>query len=107
MIIRTSFSLVTPESAEHGDFADTGWEDEEGFDCREDPEIDPVEAAVFFLEDQGAIEYSSGPGFSPDGWYSSEPIEDLLTGEEKTFSFHLSGFSVEDQEAIYDAIIGG
>jgi len=106
MIIRTSYDVCTPEFSEFGMFADTGWEDEEGFDCMQDPEMDPVETAIFFLEDQGAVEYSSGPGFLPGGWYSSEPVENYITGETKTYNFHLSGFSDEDLKVIYENIMG-
>lgn len=106
MIIRTSYNVCTPEMSELGMFADSGWEDDEGFDCTQDPEVNPVEAAILFLEDGGASLYNSGPGFVAGGWYSSEPIEDLLTGESRDLNFHLSGFSEEQQETIWYAIVG-
>ena len=31
-LIRITYAIVTPESAEHGDFHETGWENEEGGD---------------------------------------------------------------------------
>lgn len=106
MIIRTSYEFCTPEMDEFGLFAETGWHDEEGFDCMQDPDVDPVEAAILFLEDVGASLYSGGPGFFVDGYYSAEPIEDYISGESTTYNFHLSGFSESQQKTIWSAIIG-
>ncbi len=74
--IRISFDVVTPESAEHGDFAETGWEDEEGIEIAPD-ELDIEEhetelAAVCALavKQIGRGLEPSSSDFGPRIWYT-------------------------------------
>lgn len=56
--ILTTYSTVTPESAEHGDVADSGWIDEDGVPMGDDDES-AVDDAVKFLKDKGVEPSSS------------------------------------------------
>lgn len=103
--IKTTYQVVTQESAKHGDYADAGFEDEEGFSC--EPEIEEetaVDLAVEFLTDNGVFEPSDTQG-NVGTWYSSEPqIEDISTDEEKQYSFHLYGFSEAEEKEIFNQL---
>jgi len=110
-LITTTFSLYTPESIEAGDAEDNGWIDEEGHDCTPD-EYDaeegktPVELAVEFITDKGPVEASSYPTVSPGHtWYTqtegSRDRDYFEKGEETILSFHLKGFTPEQETAIY------
>jgi DNA-binding transcriptional regulator GbsR (MarR family) len=106
-LIKTTFQTVTPESAEAGDYAEQGWEDEEGesmmpdeYDIEEG--VTAVEKAVQFMKNKGASEPSSSR-FHTDVWYSTVyPDRNYKTGEEKYFSFHLKGFTPEEEEEIFN-----
>ena len=108
--IRITYDCVTQESAEFGDFSDTGWVDEEGI---------PIEPEEYELEEYGdelsavvalavkeigkCVEPSSSE-FSPScpPWYTeTDPDIDYRTGEETRKSFHLVGFKPEELESIY------
>lgn len=100
MRIKTSYSITTPESAEEGDFSETGWEDEEG------EEFKTLDEAIEFLQDNYAY-YPSSSFFHPGIWYSTDPEENYETGGYKTLNFHLSGFDENEQETIYNTITEG
>jgi hypothetical protein len=106
--IRTTYDIVTEESAAHGDVAERGWIDEEGEvmepDADEEAEgITAVSLAVKFLRDAGGI-YPSSSGFHPGVWYSNEAEQDYRTGEWETRSYHLVNFTTEEQKEIYEAL---
>ena len=107
--IATTYQTVTPESAEQGDYADQGWEDEEGESMLPDEyEIEDgvtaVDKAVRFLLDKGGNEPSSSH-FNTGVWYSTpDPDRNYRTGEEKYYSFHLKGFSPEEEAEIFNRI---
>lgn len=108
--IKISYQVVDEEGAEHGDFKETGWEDEEGVSMEPD-EFDKeegktaVDNAVEFLLDKGATESSSshhtGGGTV---WYTSESEPNYETGEHTSYSYHLYGFSDEEEKEIFDRI---
>ena len=114
--IVTTYETVTPESAEHGDFEDCGFEDESGVVIRENDgdttdqdgaerRLTVVELAVNFLRDKGVTEPSCSPTWSRGTWYSTEPqIEDYSTAEEKSYSYHPKGFTADQERAIYSAL---
>jgi hypothetical protein len=111
--IVTTYQIVTPESAEQGDFADQGWENEEGESMlpdQYDEGITAVDKAVKFLQDNGGSEPSSSQ-FNYGVWYStpdSDHNNDYFTkGIEKYYSFHLKGFTPEEEKAIFDKMKGG
>lgn len=101
--IAVSFATTTPESAEAGDYAETGWEDEEGHDCEPaDEDETAADLAVKFLKGEGGTEASSSH-FHKDVWYTQpDGSTDYRTGEEKILSFHLKGFTVEEQKEVFE-----
>ncbi|MFA5207261.1 MAG: hypothetical protein WC428_01025 [Candidatus Paceibacterota bacterium] len=110
--IATTYQLVTPESAEAGDFSDQGWVNQEGesmlpnkYEIEEG--ITVVDKAVKFLKDNGGTEPSSSQ-FHVGVWYSTpDPDRDykyIQTGEEKYYSYHLKGFTLEEEAEIYKKI---
>ena len=107
-LIRTTYAVVTPESASDGDYAETGWIDETGesmeldeYDAEE--ELTITQKAIDFLRNKGA--YPSSSHFSPGTWYSTEPqIEDYSTNESWEYSYHLCGFTESEEETIFNAI---
>lgn len=111
--IVTSYEIVTPESAEEGDFAETGWEDEEGYVV--DGEIGDagwdqwVNDACGFLHEEGPLEPSNS-SFYPGTWYTqSDPEQGIAyfeRGEERRQSYHLKGFTDTEESAIYKVVTG-
>lgn len=104
-IIRTTYQIITPESAENGDYAEEGFEDEEGENMIPDDweyeEKTVVEKAVDFITDSGYVSPSNHP-FMIDTWYSTiTPEENYESNEEKYYSYHLYGFTKEEQKEIY------
>lgn len=98
--IRITFEVVTPESAEHGDAADRGWIDECGVPFDDDDDETAAEAAARFLLDRGATNASSSR-YHPGVWYSDNGDHDYSDGSETTLSYHLVGFSDDEQSSIY------
>ena len=115
--IATSYSTTTPESAEHGDFADRGWVDEDGDsvevtadDIEEQHETGSrtpvtdavVEKAARWLHDSGATEASS-TSYHPGVWYSSSSeVSDYSTGEERQEDFFLRNFTTEEERRVFN-----
>jgi hypothetical protein len=104
--IRISYSITTPESAEHGDYAEHGWEDEEGVSVEPD-QFDreegktAVDMTVDLFNRKGVSEASSSH-FHPGVWYSSRE-SNYHNGEEKEYNFHLHNFSPEEEEMVWKA----
>ncbi len=102
-LIRTTFELITPESAELGDAAERGWIDEEGQDMTPDSYDEEgttaVDKAVTFLRYHHS--YPSASKFHVGVWYTCQYDEDYSTGETEYRSFHLVGFTPEEEELIY------
>ena len=113
--IRISYDVVTSESAEIGDFADTGWENEEGV-CIDPDDLDVEEygsesAAVVALAVKtigNGVEASDYPRCCPGHtWYTEIDGEtDYSDGSVKRLSYHLDGFSEDEERAIYAELIG-
>lgn len=110
--IRTTFSRVTPESAEQGDTSSTGWIDDEGEDMTPDEfdvedGVTTVDKAVKFLFDAGAY-HASSSHFHVGCWYHTEyTCVDYHTAEEEERSYHLDGFTEAQQREIFNRIAGG
>lgn len=105
--VRISYDITTPESAEHGDYAETGWENEEGEPCTPDA-IDlkdgatPVSLAVGIIMDDGPVEPSTWPTWHPRTWYTqTDGSTDYRTGAVKRYSYHLVDFTPEQEQEIY------
>lgn len=85
-----TYQVVTPESAEQGDFSDQGIE-------YEDKEFDSLWEMADEIRNAGATELSSSGTASPHDWYSTpDPERNYRTGEETTYSFHPKGLSKEE-----------
>ena len=97
--IRISYDVTTEESCEVGDFAETGWEDEEGV-LVEPEEGDRVTPAVEFLREH-SLEASCSP-FSPGAWYTELDVP----LDERRLSFHLVGFTPEEEREINRRLTG-
>lgn len=105
-LIRTTYEIITPESAEEGDFEETGWEDEEGESMEpetDDPEETAVYNAIEWLRDKGPLEPSSWP-FSPGSWYTAYGEQDFSDGSYTNYSYHLVGFTPEEEQQIYEGL---
>lgn len=97
--IAVYFEIITPESAEEGEAADSGE--------AEEVEVDDVEEAIKMLKHDGATEPSSSH-FHPGVWYNwVDPDIDYRTGESRYQSYHLIGFDEDEQREVFDAIVGG
>ena len=106
--IRTTYEVWSPEAVEAGDTDDRGWLDEEG-ESMEPDEWDREEGvtaakkAAKWLNDHGAIRCSSSQ-FHPGIWSSNGGTEDYRTGDREEHSFHLSGFTEEEEREIWDEV---
>jgi hypothetical protein len=107
--IKTSFSRITWHDNADGDpdayDEEHGFEDEEGeeFEIDEfdrDDGIDLATKVAKWLRNKGVIEGSSSH-FHPGIWYTSEGDINYRTGAETQRSFHLEGFTPEEEEAIF------
>jgi len=107
--ITITFDVVDEESAAQGDFAETGWIDEEGVEITpdeydlDDADGDEIAAVVELAKktilQNGCVEPSSSQ-FHTGVWYTQV---DCPMGEER-YSFHLNDFLPEEEEAVYNAI---
>lgn len=113
--VRISYDVVTPESAECGDVAENGWEDEEGV-CI-DPDDSDVEehgselAAVVALAVDtigNGVEASDYPRCcAGHTWYTDvDGDTDYSDMSVKRLSYHLDGFSEEEELALYAELTG-
>ena len=104
-----TYQTFSPESLESGDVEDQGWKDEEGesmipdeYDYEDD--ITAVDKAIDFLKKNGANEPSSSH-FNTGVWYStSDPDIDYKSGNETYYSYHLKGFTPEEEQEIFQRI---
>lgn len=107
--IGITYDIVTPESAEEGDYAESGWIDEDGVSMKPDKVdtqdgITAVDKAISFLRSESAREPSS-TAFHSGVWYTNEEYDtDYSTGAVESRSYHLKGFSEAEEEAVYRAI---
>jgi hypothetical protein len=113
-LIRISFTRITRgDSDDSDDYEEEhGWIDEEGVEFEPDEndiedgmsESESIVAqAVKFLEYEGAA-HASSSHFYPGVWYTTESEQDYRTGADEERSFHLDGFSPEEQAEIFKAI---
>ena len=104
-----TYQTFSPESLESGDVEDQGFKDEEGesmipdeYDYEDD--ITAVDKAIDFLKKNGANEPSSSH-FNTGVWYStSDPDIDYKSGNETYYSYHLKGFTTEEEQEIFQKI---
>ena len=103
--IGVTYEVITPESAENGDFEETGWEDEhvsmepDEWDVEEG--ITAVDKAVEYIQDRGPVQNSGN-------WYSTVDASGTRDyyekGKEVYYSFHLNNFSAEEEAEIADRL---
>jgi hypothetical protein len=110
-LIKTSYETWDQTALEAGDTDDRGWENEHGVDMTPNEHdaqdgVTAVSKAITFLKDNGAV-HPSGSHFGPRLWYSTEGETDPKTGKVTVRSFHLDGFSLEEQEQIFNEIKKG
>lgn len=105
--VRATYSQTTPESAELGDYSDTGWLDQNGQSMELDnydiaDGLTVAAKAVRYIKAQGAV-FASSSHFHLGVWYStqSETI-DYPTGTQEERSFHLKGFTEEQERTVWD-----
>lgn len=106
-----AYEIVTPESAEQGDYAETGWEERgvsmepDEFDVED--EITAVDKVVDYISEYGGVEPSASQ-FHPGVWYTTIDSEQgsafFEQGEEKRYSFHLKNFSEGEERKVYDRL---
>ena len=95
MRIRISYEIVTEESAEEGDVAECGWDDEEGqvFDS-------PDDAAEWLMDSGGYFEPSRYPitNSFQEFWLTDASEIDY---DERRYSYHFSDCSDADRYEVY------
>lgn len=103
-----AYDIVTEESAEQGDAAETGWENEAGEPIEPDAyDIDnfgddaKVMLAVQYLTEHGTVEPSSSQ-WHQGVWYTQIDSQYGV----KHLSFHLKGFTPDEEQAIFDRLKG-
>lgn len=96
-----TYAIISPESAEHGDYEDTGVEDK-------NVTFNSLYEMIDYLIDNGATEPSSS-SYHEGVWYSTEAETDYRTGDETTYSYHLDYNKISDEEGktIFDSIKSG
>lgn len=114
--IQMTYSTATPESIEHGDYADHGFAEPGGWKysvsneafherCKRDGrdkaladmtpapmEFESIEDAIAELERHGPFEPSSSPTVSEHTWLTGPTVEDrdhYEKGEDTQYSFHV------------------
>ena len=99
MNIKTTFNRVNEESVKQGDFSETGWINRDGVT------FESLDDAIDYLKSDGAVHASSYP-FSEGTWYSTDfsPFYDS-EGTQEQVSFHLSGFTPDQEKTIYQSLI--
>ena len=106
--VNVYFARVTPESAEDGDFSETGVVDEgislePDEDEREDG-LTAVDLAVKLLKHEGATQPSS-THFHKGIWYASGfEVVSYRTGEEEERTFHLKGFTEREEREVFNEV---
>ena len=79
-----TYQIITPESAEMGDYSDQGYE-------RYDETADSFRELVNLVKDRGFSEPSCSPvTYSDNIWFSTvDPDRNYQTGEETYYSIHI------------------
>jgi len=94
-LIRTTYEIITEESAAEGDVSERGYRDEEGTEYTVDEAISLLRGCE-----------SSASGFHVGLWYTQYGDMDMYTGEYENISYHLSrgGWTEEEERAIYEGV---
>lgn len=95
VFVNKTYQVVSPESAEFGDFADQGFE-------YQDKELTLRELVD---ELDGYFELSNTYCIDENTWVTSEAEQDYSTGDYTTYSLHLSHNSTDRQKRIWIAAL--
>lgn len=96
-LVRTTYEIITPESAEHGDVAEEGFIDEDGQECTPEEAFNMVEGC-----EPSASDFTGGV------WYTdNEYHTDYKTGAQESRSYHLKGFTPRQERLIFDSVDAG
>ena len=101
--IKVTYQAPTPnDELGEGEYEDEhGWEDEDG------RVVDSVEEAIDFIKSMGSVEASSS-NFKEDVYYTTlDPVQDrdfFVKGIRKFFGLHPEGFTLEEQEELFNAL---
>ncbi len=114
-VIKITYEIVTPESAEHGEPESSGWVDDIGESMEPDPydiadKKTRVDLALEFFSNLSYIEKNSS-AFYPGVWYTEPeygngPRAYFERGEVETRAYHLYNFTDTEREQIFDGIGG-
>jgi len=106
--ITVTYTVVAPESAEQGDYDDTGftgevWEIEPTEDEIDDAGGFMLSAVVDLVADKiSGVEASNYPDWRRGTWYTDTDADiDYRTGAETRKSYHLDGFTDDEEREIY------
>jgi len=106
--IKISFSEITPDEEYINATIVDGWVDDIGVSMTPNKEeiengLTSIDKTIKYLNDNNATNpsYSS---FEPDIYYSTEQETDFLTNTDIYYYYHLNGFSIVEQNYIYDII---
>ena len=103
--IRITYTIITSQSAEDGDYHEMGFINEDGVPMESYDGHTVVDAAVRFLTDEGGTEPSSST-FNPRVWYATESMVDMYTGEVEERAFHLVDFTTSQLREIFERVTG-
>lgn len=103
--ICSTFQIVTEESAAQGDVAESGWSDADGStmepcEFEQEEGLTCVDLAVEYLQNEGVTEPSAS-FFHVGVWYDGAESHNMHSGAWETNSYHLKGFTPEEEAAIY------
>jgi hypothetical protein len=77
-----TYDVVTPESAERGDYEESGYESE-GL------KFDSLAEMALYMQNEGASGSETGGGIQNPSWYTADPHINYQTGHETTYGFHV------------------
>ena len=87
--VKSYYETISPESAEHGDFEDSG--------DHEEQEFDSLSEVGRYLKRKG-VEFINS--YSGNGFRTVDPDRNYSTGEETYYSYFVSGLSDREMKAL-------
>lgn len=107
-LIKTCYEIRTEESGNCAECAETGYIDEDGVSMEldrwdRDEDMTVIGKVVEFLDGHWISEASSSE-FHPGVWYTAKGETDYVNGETEDLSYHLYGFTEDEERRIYDEV---
>jgi hypothetical protein len=104
--IEVYYDRTTPESVDAGDFSESG--QYTSIDIEPDPEYEETVVDVAIGELENKVISASSSEWHPGIWYQGEwGVVSYETGEEESNTYHLKGFTQEQEQEIYDTLKSG